>query len=274
MHEHIPLRQRATIWLIDGSLLGLFMMSVGLFVPLIEYPGWPVRQAIDSPWIRRLLIGIAMGLTAIVLIYSPLGGRSGAHMNPALTLTYWRLGRIKPVDAIGYITAQLIGGWLGIAVISVLMGSAFGGEPILYASTRPGLGGPWVAFVAEASMTFVLMTVVLHASNRARFARYTGVFAGLLVATYITIEAPLSGMSMNPARTLASAVHSGLFDALWVYFLAPPLGMAAAAALYKRTKRAPAIHCCKLNHNHTSRCIHCGCDGPIHFDQHTQETAA
>ena len=109
----------------------------------------------------------------------------------------------------------------------------------------------WLALL----ISFLLMTVVLAVSNTRRLAHFTGLFAGTLVATYISLEAPLSGMSMNPARTVGSAFHAGQWTALWVYFTAPPLGMLAAAELYRRLPGAPQIFCAKLHHDNDKRCI-------------------
>src|SRR4029079_15385759 len=90
------------------------------------------------------------------------------------------------------------------------------------------------ACAAEAVMSFGMMLLVLTVSNASRLMRWTGVCAGLLVAAYITIEAPLSGMSMNPARTLAPAMLAHTARSLWMYFTAPPLGMLLAAEVYVR----------------------------------------
>jgi aquaporin Z len=106
-----------------------------------------------------------------------------------------------------------------------------------------------------------MMSAVLYFSNHHRLADYTGVFAGLLVATYITIEAPFSGMSMNPARTFGSAVPSGIWDGFWVYLIASPLGMLAASEFYLWRAGKIAVKCCKLHHNNTKRCIFCGANG-------------
>jgi aquaporin Z len=118
-----------------------------------------------------------------------------------------------------------------------------------------------VAFVAEAVISFVLMTVVLMATNHRKLARYTGLFAGILVATFITFEAPLSGMSMNPARTVGSAFWAGDWTALWIYFTAPPLGMLLAAELYLRRRGPRGIFCAKLHHQNEKRCIFCEFQG-------------
>jgi len=107
-------------------------------------------------------------------------------------------------------------------------------------------------------LTFVLMTVILHASNHVRLAAWTGVFAGLLVASYISLEAPISGMSLNPARTLATAVNAQDWTALWIYCTAPPLGMLLAAELYVRRRGHATVCCAKLHHRTSQPCIFCG----------------
>jgi aquaporin Z len=124
-----------------------------------------------------------------------------------------------------------------------------------FAATAPGAGGTAVAFAAELGISALLMFVVLLVSNSARWARYTPWCCGLLVATYITLEAPLSGMSMNPARSFASAVGARQWTALWIYFTAPPLGMLAAAEAYVRLRGAHRVLCAKLDHRTARRCI-------------------
>lgn len=119
----------------------------------------------------------------------------------------------------------------------------------------PVVIGCWIA---ELAITFTLMTVILHVSNNVRRHRFTCLCAGALVAAYITLEAPLSGMSMNPARTLASAVPAQRWTALWIYFAAPITGMLSAAELYFRTNGARSIVCAKLHHDNPKRCIFCG----------------
>src|SRR5689334_13092656 len=107
-------------YLIEGWALGTFMISAGVVATLLDYPGSPVHRAIADPTLRRVLGGIAMGLTAIALIYSPWGQRSGAHMNPAVTLTFLRLGKIHRGDAFAFVLAQFIGGTLGVLLVAKL----------------------------------------------------------------------------------------------------------------------------------------------------------
>lgn len=252
------LRQHLPEYLIEGALLGLFMVSAALFTALLEYPGSAVHQHISNTHIRRALIGVAMGLTAIALIYSPWGQRSGAHMNPAATLTFLRLRKITPWDAAFYIVAQFVGGVCGVFISKLLLGDVLSHQSVSYVATVPGPSGALVAFTAELIIACGMMLMVLHATNTPRLARFTGLFAGLLVALYITFEAPLSGMSMNPARTFASALPSGIWTSGWIYFTGPLLGMFLAAGLFRATNSSARLACPKLHHGIKQRCIFCG----------------
>jgi aquaporin Z len=242
-------------YLSEAAGLSIFMFSACVLGTLLGHPGSPVVRVVPDPLVRRTMMGLAMGLTAVALIYSPWGRRSGAHFNPATTLTFWRLGKVASADAIAYAIAHAAGGLTGVAVAAAVVGPALGHRAVRYVATVPGSAGTPAAFAAEIAITFLLMTVVLEISNRASLERFTGIAAGTLVALYITIEAPLSGMSMNPARSLASAVPAGTWDAFWIYLIAPPLGMLLAAELYARRRGAHTIYCAKLNHGQAGRCI-------------------
>lgn len=200
-------------------------------------------------------MGLAMGLTSICIIYSPWGKRSGAHFNPSVTLTFFRLGKIEKWDAIFYVLAQFVGGITGVAITSLVLKSMLANPSVNYVATLPGELGTGVAFLAEVLISFLLMTVVLNVSNKMSLARYTGLFSGSLVITYISLEAPISGMSMNPARTLGSAFAAHTWGVLWIYFTAPPLGMLLAAESYSRLKGAGKVLCAKLHHHNHQRCI-------------------
>ena len=242
-------------YLIEATCLGLFMVSACSFTVLLEHPASAIRQMLPSAFVRRLLAGVAMGATAIALIYTPWGKQSGAHFNPSVTLTFFRLGKIGPWDTCFYVVAQFIGGTLGVLFSGLIWGRAIAEQNVRYAATLPGPRGTGVAFVAEMVISFVMMTMVLNASNSAQIARFTGAIAGSLVATYITLEAPLSGMSMSPARSFASAAPGRLWNSLWVYFTAPPLGMMLAAQVYLWLRGNHAVFCAKLHHENDKRCI-------------------
>jgi aquaporin Z len=247
------LREHWPEYLCEAAELGLFMISAGLVTILLWYPKSPVPTIIPSEFVRRMLTGIAMGSTAIGLVFSPLGKRSGAHFNPAVTLTFWRLGKVKNWDAVFYIIAQFAGAIVGVFVVALFIREALSHLKVNYAATLPGMYGMIVAFIAEFAIAFVLMSVVLRVSNTPRVARYTGLFAGALVATYITLEAPFSGMSMNPARTFGSAFVGHLWTGLWIYFTAPVLAMQLAAAVYLHGKGT--VYCAKYHHYNRHRCI-------------------
>jgi len=248
-------------YLMEAGLLCAFMVSACLFGVLYEFPHSPVRQAITSSLIRRMLMGASMGLTAVVIIYSPWGKQSGAHINPSVTFTFFRLGKIKTWDAIFYIAAQFVGSALGVMLVGRFLMTELADPAVRYVVTVPGKYGTAVAIIAECLITFVLMSTVLYVSNHVRVSRFTGLFAGLLVATYITVEAPFSGMSMNPARTFGSGLSAGVWTGFWIYLIAPLLGMLSAAELYLWRKGSLAVKCCKLHHDNDKRCIFCGANG-------------
>jgi aquaporin Z len=253
------LRRHWPEYLMEAAGLGLFMVSAGVCATLLWYPGSPLADAVPDGVGRRAVMGLIMGLTAIAIIYSPWGQQSGAHLNPALTLTFWRLGKVAGWDALFYVIAQFAGGALGVLAVLAVLGPAFADPPVSYVATLPGPAGQLVALLAEAAIAFALMLVILTVSNTRTLMRLTGVFAGCLVALYITFEAPVSGMSLNPARTLASALPGGLFDALWIYFVGPSAGMLLAVEAYRLLRRTPDVICAKLNHHTHRRCIfRCG----------------
>jgi aquaporin Z len=249
------LKQHWPEYLMEAVELGLFMFSACAFTVLLFHPSSPIAQTIHHSLLRRLLMGTAMGSTAIAIIFSPLGQRSGAHFNPAVTWTFFRLRKIEVSDAAFYTLFQFAGGITGVLLASLTLGRLVTHQSVNYAVTLPGPQGPIVALLAEVVISFILMSVVLTVSNTKRLARWTGMFAGALVATYITIESPISGMSMNPARTLSSAVGAQVWMSVWIYFVAPPVGMLLAAEVYQRLKVWPAVACAKLHHHNNHRCI-------------------
>lgn len=243
----------------EAAGLGLFMISAATFAILLEHPASAFRQSLPEETVRRLCMGIAMGLTAIGIIYSPWGKQSGGHINPSVTLTFFRLGKVQFWDAVFYMLFQCLGGLLGILVVSLVAMNFLSAPSVNYVATLPGPHGAGLAFLGELCISFGLMTVVLITSNHPALSRWTGVFAGVLVATYITVEAPFSGMSMNPARSLASAFPAQLWTGFWIYLTAPVLGMLLAAETYLRVAGLQKVWCAKLHHHNSTRCIfRCG----------------
>jgi aquaporin Z len=249
---------RVTHWpeyLIEAGALGCFMISACVFGTLLGAPNSPVAGAVQSPFARRMMMGALMGLTLIAIVHSPWGRRSGAQMNPVLTLTFHRLGRSARGDAAAYVVAQFVGGALGVLIAGAVIGDSLAAPGVMYVVTEPGMLGVAVAFASELLISAIMMTMVLRTSSSERWKQCTGLFAGILVATYITIEAPLSGMSMNPARTVASAIAAHRWVSVWVYFAAPFAGMLIAAELFVRARGRAPIPCGKIMH--AEPCLFC-----------------
>ena len=254
----------------EAAELGLFMISASLFNVLLYHPSSPAIQAIPAEFVRRILMGSAMGLTAVALIYSPWGKRSGAHMNPAVTLTFFRLGKVARPDALFYVFAQFIGGVIGVSLVALFANNLLAHPAVNYVATVPGRGGAWPAFAAEAAISFLLFTIVLVVSNQPKIARFTGLFAGCCVAVFIIFESPISGMSMNPARTFGSAFLPHLWGSLWIYFTAPLLAMLLAAEVYPPL--LGRVVCAKYHHQNNYRCIFCEYQSQRAAQVNTRET--
>ena len=176
-----------------------------------------------------------------------MGKRSGAHFNPAITLTYLCLRKIVFWDAVFYVLFQFGGGVAGVWLSALTLGRRLADPSVDYAVTIPGRYGTAAAFGAEFFMSAVLMAVVLWTSNRPKIAPYASFCVGALIALYIVLFAPVSGFSINPARTFGSAVFAHLWTAIWVYFAAPFAGMLGAAELYVRSYGQDKILCAKLH---------------------------
>jgi aquaporin Z len=152
-------------YLMEAVGLGLFMISAAVVTALLEYPHSPFFHLLPDPVVRRALIGIAMGLTAIGIIYSPWRKRSGAHLNPAVTVTFFRLGKIQGLDALFFVLAQFVGGLIGLLVAELAFGMAIEHPTVNYVVTISGVGEARVAFVTEVCISFGLVLVVMIVSN-------------------------------------------------------------------------------------------------------------
>jgi aquaporin Z len=234
------------IYLIEAWALGMFMVSACAFVILFEHPNFGLPLIIPSPFLRRALIGLAMGITAVLLIYSKWGKQSGAHLNPAVTLANYQLDRIVLEDATWYIIAQCAGATFFVFVFKLFAFLLISNPSVNYVITIPGTSGVWVAFIAELVLSFTLFIVVLFVSNSS-WAKFTGYFAGSLVFLFIAFEGPLSGMSINPARSFGSALPAQNWDSFWLYIIAPITGMQSAALLYRKGYMFLKNECKSLN---------------------------
>ena len=218
-------------YLMEGAELGIFMIVALYLTIALEHPRAPLRRAIKSGLLRRFILGIGIGVTVMVLIYCPWGRQSGAQFNPAVTLARLSIDRIEPWDAFFYIVAQFIGGWLLLVLAGIPLKMLADHEKVKWVVTEPKEMGTAAAFIAEFLISFLILFSLLLVIHFPSLEWWIGVVAGLHLCAFITFEAPFSGMSLNPARSVASALPAQSWKAMWVYFVAPPLAMFLAAQL-------------------------------------------
>jgi aquaporin Z len=242
-------------YLMEAGESGLYLFSACTVATFLWHPASPLQPNLPGDPARRMLMGFAMGATALAIVVSPWGKQSGAHFNPAVTFTFYRLGKVALWDTVFYCAAQFLGALAGVALASLVLQGAPANKAVHYAATIPGIYGDTIAFVAELAISFILMSVILFASNHQLLAPYTHYFAAILVAVYIAFESPLSGMSTNPARTFGPAFYAGYWHTLWIYFIGPPLGMLAAAEVLLLARERQRPYCAKLHHFNKKRCI-------------------
>jgi aquaporin Z len=252
------LRRNWPEYAIEGWALGMFMMSACVATVLLYHPRSPAFSLVENDFWKRVVMAFAMAGTAVAIIYSRWGKRSGAHMNPAFTLSFWAMGKIKTVDAVYYALFQFVGGVAGALLAYVLTAGLVADPQANWAVTIPGPQGAAAALLSEMIIAFILMFVVAVMLD-SRFDQLTGLAAGGLIFLYVLYESPYSGFGMNPARSFASALPSGTWTAFWIYVIAPPLGMLSAVFVHSRVLGMPAkFKQPKLMPNHVTRCIHCG----------------
>ena len=249
LHLHWP------EYVMEAGESGFYLFSACAVATLLWHPASLIQRYLPNDAIRRILMGLSMGGTIIAIVLSPWGKQSGAHFNPAVTFTFYRLRKVAFWDAVFYCVSQFLGAVVGVALASLLLHGAPAHGAVRYAATLPGIHGDAVAFVAELTISLLLMSTILFASNHQVLAPYTHYFAAILVAVFIAVESPLSGMSTNPARTFGPAVYGRYWHPLWLYFIAPPLGMLAAGEVFLLVRDRKGPYCAKLHHHNDKRCI-------------------
>lgn len=235
------------------------MMAIGVgAIALFWAPGSPLPR-LEPERLRLLATGLIFAGGATLVVYSPLGRMSGGHLNPAVTCAFWRLGRINSRDAVVYVIAQTIGALVGVEAARLVAGDL--AAAVELGMTRPGVGvSPLAACVFEIAITFALMFLILTFLNKPTLAPRTGIAAGSLVALLVVLEAPLTGTSLNPARSFAPALLMQHLDGVWIYLVAPPIGTLLAAAAWRgRWGARQALICAKLYHGGASPCQFAAC---------------
>jgi aquaporin Z len=177
-----------------------------------------------------------MGITALLIFYSPFTKHSGSHINPAVTLCFLRIKKIKVYDALFYIIFQVFGGTSAVYLMSWTLKDRLTAPPINYVATVP-FKGILAAFITEFVIAFVMITMVLFTSSHYKWKKYTKVLSGLFVCVFVILAAPMSGFGMNPARSLASAIPSNTWTAFWIYAIVPIISMQLATELFLRIEK-------------------------------------
>src|SRR5262245_11766890 len=176
------------------------------------------------------LVGVALAHGLVVLTFAYAYGHiSGTHINPAVTVGLWVGKQIDAASAVAYIVVQLIGGTLGALVLRFVLGGTSTG---LGATTLAANVSPVQGFVVEAILTFFLVNAIFNTAVSGKAGNAAPVAIGLTLVFCILMGGPLTGASLNPARTVGPAVASGNFGNLWLYFAGPILGAIVAALLY------------------------------------------
>jgi len=242
------LRRHWPEYAIEGGFLFVFVVAAGLV------SAWLQAAGAGTPVVHRVLAGLVTGGLLVALIYSPWGRRSGAHMNPAITLAYLRLGKVGRWDGLSYLLAQAAGGFAAVQLLrsGALLPPAT--PPASLAATI-GPANVWVALATQFVLATVAMLLILFTSNHASFFRWTGVVVGLLVMLVVACVSPLAGFGINAARLLAVDVTSDLGPLRWLNLLPPLLGMQLAIEVYRLFTGRSQVLCAKLAHNTHGRCI-------------------
>lgn len=225
-------RKNRLHYLQEAIGLAVFMISACFFAGMLESKNSSWHIALPDGHIRSLIMGAMMGFTALFIFYSPITAPSGSHINPAVTITFLRLGKMCRWDALFYILAQLTGGLIAVYCMAMLMGNTLIAAPVNYVVTVPGSYGALPAALIEFVTAFLMISMVLFTSNNEKFKKYTRIIAACFVFLYVIVAGPISGFGMNPARTLASAIPAGIYTSLWIYLIIPFAGMLAAAEFF------------------------------------------
>ncbi len=203
------------------------LVLVGLSLVILMFgTGSPIARVVPDEGVRRLITGFLFGTTGALIALSPVGKESGAHINPVVTLGFWLIGKLNVPTAVGYVLAQLAG-----AIVGALPLLAWGsmGRSVAFGATLPGEGYS-VGFVllGEVVTTFALIAGLCVFLGFRGLRPFTPAMFPFLYAFMVWAEAPISGTSTNPARSLGPAVVSGQWRGFWIYLVGPLIGMLAA----------------------------------------------
>lgn len=221
------------------------LLLLGLSVVIFMFgEGTPMAELIPNIKMRQIITGFLFGSVGAGVALSPLGKISGAHINPAVTMVFWLYGKIKARLMVTYVFAQLAGGIVGCIPL-LLWG--YMGKSIDFAATVPGADYTvFQAYLGEVITTFFLVILLIVFIGFREIRRFTPFMIPILYAIMVPLEADVSGVSTNPARSLGPAVIAWQWDVWWIYWIGPLTGALIASlagiALAKRITIAKLYH--------------------------------
>jgi aquaporin Z len=225
------------IWFAEAVGTASLVLGALSAVAFVLGDGSPIDRVLTSESARLLLTGVLVGGCVCLVVVSPVGRLSGAHINPAVTLAFSVVGRISRRDVVGYLVAQLAGALAGASAFRLLWGSV--ALSVDGGVTHPTVATP-VAIGVEAGMTALLLAMIFLFLSRERLMRWTPLMLWAVVGALVWQGSPYTGTSLNPARSAGPAGAFSDFADLWLYLFAPALGAVAIAALWRR--RHPSQH--------------------------------
>jgi aquaporin Z len=197
----------------------------------LSFGGGRLSLALGSRTWRNLFVGASVATAIGAIAISPLGKRSGAHLNPAVTIGFWLRRMMHSRDAASYISAQMFGAIVGVAAARAALGPRVGIPTVSYGMTLPGPGWSDVGAVAgEAVLTAVLVGSIQLSLCHRRTARLTPIIAGMVLMVLIWQARPYTGAGLNQARGLGPDVIAGRYPSFEVYLFGPTMGAVFAAA--------------------------------------------
>ena len=199
-----------------------------------------IGDGVGLPGMAAIALAHGLAIMAFAFAY---GSVSGGHMNPAVTVGVLAAGAMDPIDAIGYVASQLVGGIAGALLLRTLLGGVATGLGTPELAHDLALGGvsltitPVAGFVIEAVLAFFLVTVVLSTAVAGRAGNLAPLAIGMTLTFNIFMGGALTGAAFNPARALGPMVATGKFDDAWLYVAAPIVGAVIAAILHTGLRR-------------------------------------
>ncbi len=232
------------------------MVFFGLSAVVFDFgQGLPMETWIPNHSLRLLITGLCFAGTGSLVAISPLGRLSGAHINPSVSLAFWLSGKMHFPDFIGYVMAQMLGGIMGAAMLAGVWKHY--AASVSNGMTMPNPAWPlWQVFGFEVAMTGLLVLLIFVFVSNPRLMRWTPLMCWIVVAMMVWLEAPISGTSLNPARSFGPALISGEWKDQWIYAVAPPLGGILGFLIFRLvTERGCEVLTGKLFHTPNYRSL-------------------